>query len=172
MTELLLLGLSFLLMLACGVFVAAEFSFVTVDRATVERDAEQGDAGAVGTLKALRSLSTQLSSAQLGITITNLAIGFLAEPAIGRLVRGPLEDLGVTGGAQSAVSYAIALFVSTVVTMLVGELIPKNLALALPQRTAAVTQLPQRLFTTVMAWPLMMTVSLRIAGFISNRVRQ
>ena len=57
MTELLLLGLSFLLMLACGVFVAAEFSFVTVDRATVERDAERGDAGAAGTLKALRSLS-------------------------------------------------------------------------------------------------------------------
>ena len=154
MTELLLLGLSFLLMLACGVFVAAEFSFVTVDRASVERDAEQGNPGAVGTLKALRTLSTQLSSAQLGITITNLAIGFLAEPAIGRLVRGPLEELGVTGRAQSAVSYAIALLLSTVVTMLVGELIPKNLALALPQRTAAATQLPQRVFTTLMAWPI------------------
>ena len=154
MTELLLLGLSFLLMLACGVFVAAEFSFVTVDRATVERDAERGDAGAAGTLKALRSLSTQLSGAQLGITITNLAIGFLAEPAIGRLARGPLEDLGVTGGAQSAVAYGLALFLSTVVTMLVGELIPKNLALALPQRVAAVAQLPQRVFTRVMAWPI------------------
>lgn len=154
MTELLLLGLSFLLMLACGIFVAAEFSFVTVDRATVERDAEAGDVGAVGTLKALRTLSTQLSSAQLGITITNLAIGFLAEPAIGRLLRGPLEDVGVTGGAQSAVAYGVAIFLSTVVTMLVGELIPKNLALALPQRTAAVTQLPQRAFTFVMAWPI------------------
>ncbi len=154
MTELLLLALSFLLMLACGVFVAAEFSFVTVDRATVERDAERGERGAAGTLRALRTLSTQLSGAQLGITITNLAIGFLAEPAIGRLARGPLEDAGVTGGAQSAASYAIALLLSTVVTMLVGELVPKNLALALPQRVAGITQLPQRAFTHAMAWPI------------------
>ncbi|RYJ07605.1 MAG: HlyC/CorC family transporter [Actinomycetales bacterium] len=154
MTELLLLALSLLLMLACGVFVAAEFSFVTVDRASVERAAEAGEPGAAGTLVALRSLSTQLSSAQLGITITNLAIGFLAEPAIGSLARGPLEAAGLEGGTQSAVAYAIALALSTFVTMLVGELIPKNLALALPGRVAAVTQLPQRIFTRAMAWPI------------------
>ncbi len=154
MTEWLLLFTSFLLMLACGVFVAAEFSFVTVDRATIEREAEAGDRGAQGTLKALRSLSTQLSGAQLGITITNLAIGFLAEPAIGRLLREPLTDLGLSGGGLSAASYAIALSVSTIVTMLVGELIPKNLALSLPLRTAAFTQLFQRIFTKAMAWPI------------------
>lgn len=154
MTEWLLLFTSFLLMLACGVFVAAEFSLVTVDRATIDRDAEAGDRGAQGTLLALRSLSTQLSGAQLGITITNLAIGFLAEPAIGKLLHDPLTDLGLSGGGLSAASYAIALSLSTVVTMLVGELIPKNLALALPQRTAAATQLPQRLFTKAMAWPI------------------
>jgi CBS domain containing-hemolysin-like protein len=139
MTEWLLLATSLLLMLACGVFVAAEFSFVTVDRATIEREAEAGDKGAQGTLIALRSLSTQLSGAQLGITITNLAIGFLAEPAIGKLLHDPLESLGLEGGALRGVSYAIALVLSTIVTMLVGELIPKNFALALPQRTAALT---------------------------------
>jgi len=154
MTEWLLLATSLLLMLACGVFVAAEFSFVTVDRATIERDAAAGDKGAVGTLIALRSLSTQLSGAQLGITITNLAIGFLAEPAIGNLLRDPLSSLGLEGGGLRGVAYAIALAVSTVVTMLVGELVPKNFALALPQRTAAVTQWPQRLFTRAMAWPI------------------
>jgi CBS domain containing-hemolysin-like protein len=154
MTEWLLLASSFLLMLACGVFVAAEFSFVTVDRATIERDAEAGDKGAQGTLRALRTLSTQLSGAQLGITITNLAIGFLAEPAIGKLLHDPLESLGLEGGALRGVSYAVALILSTVVTMLVGELIPKNFALALPQRTAALTQLPQRMFTKAMAWPI------------------
>ena len=99
MTEWLLLATSLLLMLACGVFVAAEFSFVTVDRATIERAAAAGDKGAQGTLVALRSLSTQLSGAQLGITITNLAIGFLAEPAIGKLLHDPLESLGLEGGA-------------------------------------------------------------------------
>ncbi|GAA3515474.1 hemolysin family protein [Aeromicrobium panaciterrae] len=154
MTEWLLLATSLLLMLACGVFVAAEFSFVTVDRATVERAAEAGDSGAQGTLIALRSLSTQLSGAQLGITITNLVIGFLAEPAIGTLIRAPLSDLGLEGSGLSVASYAIAITLSTVVTMLVGELIPKNLALALPQRIAALTQLPQRMFTKVMAWPI------------------
>ncbi len=154
MTEWLLLATSLLLMLACGVFVAAEFSFVTVDRATIERDAAAGDKGAQGTLLALRSLSTQLSGAQLGITITNLAIGFLAEPAIGNLLRGPLSSVGLEGGALRGVAYAVALVVSTVVTMLVGELVPKNFALALPQRTAAVTQLPQRAFTKAMAWPI------------------
>ncbi|MFC5675784.1 hemolysin family protein [Aeromicrobium endophyticum] len=154
MTELLLLAASLVLMLACGVFVAAEFSFVTVDRATIERAAANGDAGAQGTLTALRSLSTQLSGAQLGITITNLAIGYLAEPAIGNLLRDPLADLGLEGGAQRGVAYGIALVVSTVVTMLVGELVPKNFALALPQRTAALTQLPQRVFTKAMAWPI------------------
>ncbi|WP_375000427.1 hemolysin family protein [Aeromicrobium sp. CTD01-1L150] len=154
MTEALLLGASLLLMLACGVFVAAEFSFVTVDRASVERAADSGDRGAGGTLKALRTLSTQLSSAQLGITITNLAIGYLAEPAIGRLMRGPLEDVGVTGAAQSVASYSLAIIISTFATMLIGELIPKNLAIAIPARTAAITQLPQRAFTHAMAWPI------------------
>ena len=154
MTEWLLLALSLLLMLACGVFVAAEFSFVTVDRATIERDASAGDKGAQGTLLALRSLSTQLSGAQLGITITNLAIGFLAEPAIGTLLRGPLESAGLEDGALRGVAYGVALTLSTVVTMLVGELIPKNFALALPQRTAALTQWPQRAFTKAMAWPI------------------
>ncbi|MGA8988577.1 hemolysin family protein [Aeromicrobium sp.] len=154
MTEWLLLATSFLLMLACGVFVAAEFSFVTVDRATIERDAEAGDASAQGTLLALRSLSTQLSGAQLGITMTNLAIGFLAEPAIGTLLRGPLESVGLEGGTLKGVAYGVALALSTIVTMLVGELVPKNFALALPQRTAALTQWPQRMFTKAMAWPI------------------
>nr|WP_154597089.1 hemolysin family protein [Aeromicrobium senzhongii] len=141
-------------MLACGVFVAAEFSFVTVDRATIEREAAAGDRGAQGTAKALHSLSTQLSGAQLGITITNLAIGFLAEPAIGRLLHDPLTSIGLSGGGLNAASYAIALILSTFVTMLVGELIPKNLALSLPQQTAAYTQWMQRAFTKAMAWPI------------------
>jgi CBS domain containing-hemolysin-like protein len=142
-TPWLLLVLSVLLMLACGVFVAAEYAFVTVDRASIERDAEAGDRGAIGTRIALRSLSTQLSGAQLGITITNLIIGFLAEPALGTLIPGP-----------RAVSYALALAISTTVTMLIGELVPKNIALALPQKTASFTQLPQRAFTRAMAWPI------------------
>jgi CBS domain containing-hemolysin-like protein len=153
-TEWLLLLLSLALVAACGAFVAAEFAFVTVDRASVERAAETGDRRAQGTLAALRSLSTQLSGAQLGITITNLAIGFLAEPAISRLVQGPLTSVGVPQGAVGGISVALGLAIGTAVTMIFGELVPKNLAIAAPLATARATQGFQRGFTKAMAWPI------------------
>jgi CBS domain containing-hemolysin-like protein len=141
-------------MVACGLFVAAESSLLAVDRPLVEQRAAAGDRGSEGVLRALATLSTQLSGAQLGITITNLAIGFLAEPALGVLLREPLADLGLPTTASRTVAYAVALVVSTVVTMLVGELIPKNIAVAIPLPTAIATQWPQRAFTFVMAWPI------------------
>ena len=113
LTAWLLLGASVLLVIAAGAFVAAEISFVTVDRTKVQADAEQGDATARGLLRALRSLSTQLSGAQVGITITNLAIGFLAEPAISDLISGPLESLGVPEGAVRPVAVTIGLTLSS-----------------------------------------------------------
>jgi len=152
MTELLLLGASLFLIAACGMFVAAEFAFVTVDRGQVERAAATGDTGAEGVQKALRSLSTQLSGAQVGITVTNLAIGFLAEPAIARLIDGPLEAIGTPGGAVRPVSITIALVISTVLTMLFGELVPKNVAIARPMETARATQRFQRGFTAANRW--------------------
>ncbi|MDT9592400.1 hemolysin family protein [Nocardioides zeae] len=154
MTELVLLGVSLLLVLACGVFVAAEFSFVTVDRGQVERAVQSGDTGAAGVQNALRSLSTQLSGAQVGITVTNLAIGFLAEPAIAQLLRGPLTAAGMPDGAVTPVSVALGLVIGTALTMVFGELVPKNLAIALPLRTAKATQGMMRAFTAVMALPI------------------
>ncbi|PVZ13268.1 hemolysin family protein [Actinomycetospora cinnamomea] len=148
MIEALLILAAVLLVGACGVFVAAEFAFVGVDRASIEREAEH-DRRARGVLSALRSLSTQLSAAQLGITVTNLAIGFLAEPAIARLISGPLTDLGLSGGAASAVSLTIALALSTAITMIFGELVPKNLAISEPVRTSKAVQGAMRAFTTV-----------------------
>ena len=102
MTEWLLLAGSLLLVLTCGMFVAAEFAFVTVDRSQVEQEAAGGDARAAGVQIALRSLSTQLSGAQVGITVTNLAIGYLAEPAIARLIDGPLEAAGLPAGGRTS----------------------------------------------------------------------
>ena len=152
--EWVLLGVAVLLALLCGLFVAAEFAFVTVDRSEVDRAAARGDAGAVGVQTALRSLSTQLSSAQVGITLTNLIIGFLAEPAIATLVRDPLRDLGLAEASIRPVSLTIGLVTATVFTMVFGELVPKNLAIALPLRTAKATQRFQRGFTTINAWPI------------------
>ena len=134
--------------------MAAEFAFVTVDRSKVDQAAAEGDAGAIGVQRALRSLSTQLSGAQVGITVTNLAIGYLAEPAIAELIDGPLEALGVPGGAVRAVSVTIALTLSAGLTMIFGELVPKNLAIARPMQVARKTQLVQRTFTSVNRMPI------------------
>ena len=149
MTEWILLGISLLLVLACGIFVAAEFALVTVDRNAVEKAASSGDAGAQGVQRALKSLSTQLSGAQVGITVTNLAIGFLAEPAIAELVDGPLLAAGLPEGAVTPVAIGIALTLSTALTMIFGELVPKNLAIAEPLGTARATQGFMRAFTAV-----------------------
>jgi len=153
-TSLLLLALALALVAACGVFVAAEFSFVTVDRAQVDQDAAAGDGSAQGLQKALRSLSTQLSGAQVGITVTNLAIGFLAEPAISDIIDGPLDRLGVPDSAVTPIAAATGLVFGTIVTMIFGELVPKNLALAKPMVTARATQRFMRGFTAVMRVPI------------------
>ncbi|MFT4289300.1 hemolysin family protein [Nocardioides sp.] len=154
MTPYLLLLLAVLLVLACGVFVAAEFALVTVDRSRVDAEAEAGNASAVGVRQALTRLSTHLSGAQLGITITNLGIGWLAEPAVSEIIDAPLESLGVPGGAVRPVAVAIGLVVSTLVTMVFGELVPKNIALSLPMRTARATQGFIRAFTSLNTVPI------------------
>jgi CBS domain containing-hemolysin-like protein len=117
-TPVLLLVAALALVAACGVFVAAEFAFVTVDRTAVDRAAAEGDERAAGVQRALRTLSTQLSGAQVGITVTNLAIGFLAEPAISDLIDAPLAAVGVPQGAVSPVALGLGLLLGTVVTML------------------------------------------------------
>jgi CBS domain containing-hemolysin-like protein len=147
--EWLLLGVSVALMVICGIFGAAEYSFVAVDRAAVDRAASSGDRAAIGVRKALRSLSTQLSGAQVGVTITNLVIGFLAEPAIAELLRDPLDAAGLPRGALTGVSVTVALALATLATMLVGELIPKKIGIAVPLEAAKRTQAFMRLFTTV-----------------------
>src|SRR5258708_2427160 len=102
---------------------------VTVDRANVEARERAGDHRAGGVLKALRTLSFQLSGAQLGITVTSLVVGFLAEPALASLLRGPLTSLGLPAGAAAPLAVVIAMLVATVLQMVFGELVPKNLAI-------------------------------------------
>ncbi|WP_336030612.1 hemolysin family protein [Geodermatophilus sp. FMUSA9-8] len=151
MTEWLLVLVGVLLVAACAAFVAFEFALVTVDRPTVERAADAGDRRAGGVLAALRTLSTQLSGAQLGITVTNLAIGFVAEPSIAELLRGPLESAGLSGAAARSVSITLALVLATVLTMVFGELVPKNVAISEPLRTARAVAGFQRGFTRATA---------------------
>src|SRR5699024_9411441 len=97
---------------------------------------------------------TQLSGAQLGITVTNLGIGFLAEPAIAALVGPALLDAGLGAVAARSVSVTIALVLATGMTMIFGELVPKNMAIAEPLRTAELVVGFQRLFTKVFGLPI------------------
>ncbi len=147
MTEWILLAVALLLIAANAIFVAAEFSLITVNRATVEELAREDDRGAAGILTALRSLSTQLSGAQLGITVTSLVVGFLTQPSLAAILEGPLDALGV-GASATGVSVILALLVATAVQMVFGELVPKNLAIARPLETARAVTPAQRGFTT------------------------
>ncbi|MGN6252883.1 MAG: hemolysin family protein [Marmoricola sp.] len=149
-----LLGVSVALVLACGVFGSAEYSFVAVDRSRVERAAAQGDRRASGVVEALHRLSTQLSSAQIGITLTNLALGFLAEPAIAGLLEGPLHAAGLSTETADGVAVALGLALATIFTMLFGELVPKKIAIAVPMETALATQGFMRAFTRLMLVPI------------------
>ncbi len=146
MTEVLLLLLALALTLACAVFVAAEFSLTTVERGELERAAAAGERGAEGALRAVRRLTLQLSGAQLGITVTSLVIGMLAEPSLAALLRGPLRAAGL-GGAAPTVATVLGVTASTVVLMVVGELVPKNWAISRPAAVAKVVAGPQRAFT-------------------------
>ncbi|ATW47224.1 hemolysin family protein [Streptomyces peucetius] len=132
------LGLLAVLVLTAGTgyFVAQEFSYVAADRLALAREAEAGDKRAARALKVLERLSFMLSGAQLGITVTGLIVGFLAEPSVSALLRPVLEGVGLPGAAVTAVSVTLAFVLATVVQMVLGELAPKNLALAVPERLA------------------------------------
>ncbi|WP_166022053.1 hemolysin family protein [Streptomyces chilikensis] len=133
-----LLGLLavFVLTAGTGYFVAQEFAYVSADRLALARDAEAGDRKAARALKVLERLSFMLSGAQLGITVTGLVVGFIAEPSVSALLRPALTGAGLPDAAVGAVSVVLAFVLATVVQMVLGELAPKNLAIAVPERLA------------------------------------
>jgi magnesium and cobalt exporter, CNNM family len=131
-----LLGVALLLIAGNAIFVAAETALVTVDRYTVEARAREGDRRLGRVAAALHNLSTYLSGAQLGITVTSLAVGLVAEPSAARLLQDPARRLGLGQDVAETVAVAVALFAATAVQMVFGELVPKNLALARPLETA------------------------------------
>jgi CBS domain containing-hemolysin-like protein len=131
-------------------FVAAEFALVTVDRAKIDRRAAEGDRRARTVRRALHELSFQLSGAQLGITICALLTGYLAAPALARIFAPLVRQFG--GSATGTVTHVLALALATLLSMLFGELVPKNAALARPMPTALGTAGPMRSFSAVFGW--------------------
>ncbi|MFC7430713.1 MULTISPECIES: hemolysin family protein [unclassified Agrococcus] len=133
-----------------GYFVASEFSLVNLDRSELEAQQERGEGSHAGVIAALRQTSTHLSSAQLGITLTTLLTGYTMEPAISHLLAPVLEGWGIPVEIAPGISLAVAIVIATLLSMIVGELVPKNFALAVPLRTAKIVTPFQRAFTFVM----------------------
>lgn len=148
LTEWLLVGLGVVLTLGTAVFVAGEFSLVTLDPAALEAQGRD-DVGDRRVRRALRTLSTQLSGAQVGITATTILLGYLTQPAVGRLLSGALDG-PVPPAVATAVSVVGALLLVNGFSMVVGELIPKNLALSAPLGTARAISGFQLGFTRVL----------------------
>lgn len=132
----LLIGLATLVVNAF--FVGAEFALISVRRSQIEPYAEQGERRARSVLWGLEHVSALMAAAQLGITLCTLVLGVVAEPAIAHLLEPVFHAVGVPPGAGHAVSFVIALALATYLHMLLGEMVPKNIALAEPVRSALV----------------------------------
>ncbi|MGO3040568.1 hemolysin family protein, partial [Corynebacterium variabile] len=136
--------LGFVLLTAgTGVFVAVEFSTTSLERSTIDNDvATRGDAASKMVQKAHSNLSFMLSGMQLGITLTTLATGYLAEPILAKFFTPMLELVGLSESASMPIALVLSLVVATILSMVFGELVPKNMAIANPLGTARVLTAP------------------------------
>ncbi|MGH4012437.1 MAG: hemolysin family protein [Pseudonocardiaceae bacterium] len=150
-----ILALLGIIALTAGTFVcvAAEFALTALERSTVDAHVQQvGDRRAQRVKQAHHTLSFQLSGAQVGITVTTLLTGYIAQPAIADLIRPGLQAVGLPPGAAGGVSVGIALTLATALSMVFGELVPKNLAIARPLQTARQVAGILNGFATMFRW--------------------
>jgi CBS domain containing-hemolysin-like protein len=130
------LFIGFLTLVVNAFFVGAEFALISVRRSQIEPEAEAGNRRARSVLWGLEHVSALLAAAQLGITLCTLVLGIVAEPAIAHLLEPVFDAVGVPHGLVHPISFVIALAAATYLHMLLGEMVPKNIALAEPTRTA------------------------------------
>lgn len=136
-----------------GVFVAVEFAMTGLERSTIDEHARtKGDGTAKLVQKAHGQLSFLLSGAQLGITITTLATGYLAEPILAKFFNPLLELMGLSEAAAMPIALVLSLIVATVLSMVFGELVPKNLAITNPLDAARATVRPVWVFNVALKW--------------------
>jgi CBS domain containing-hemolysin-like protein len=143
MNDWLMLGFGLLLTLGTGIFVASEFSMLNLERNDLEARAERGEKGLTNSIRALKRTATHLSGAQLGITLTTMLTGFLAEPALTRLF---------APGMPNWLAVVLTMFITTLVSTLLGELVPKKLALTMPLAVNRFVVNFQLVFTLIFSW--------------------
>lgn len=149
MNEWVMLSIGLVLTVGTGLFVASEFALVNLDRNDLENRQSRGEKRLGPTIKALRITSTHLSSAQLGITLTTLLTGYTFEPAVSSLLEGPLTSAGLAPSLVPVAGTIAGVVLATLFSMIIGELVPKNFALALPRATAKIVVPFQAAFTMV-----------------------
>jgi CBS domain containing-hemolysin-like protein len=150
----LLLGIAVVIAITAltGYFVAQEFGYMAVDRSRLKARSAAGDTGAKRALGITDRTSFMLSGAQLGITVTGLLVGYVAEPLIGESIGTLLGGVGVPTGVGIAVGTGLALLFATVVQMVFGELFPKNLAIARPEPVARALALSTGIYLRLFGW--------------------
>lgn len=147
---LLAIGAALLLVLLNGAFVAVEFAMIAAQRPKIELAAVHGTRGGAHALAAMADLPRQLAGSQLGITICSLGLGILGEPAVADVLRPAIDRIGgLSRAAGHGIAFALALLVVVTLHLVLGEMVPKGVALAGPERTLLVLAPITRVFTTV-----------------------
>ncbi len=132
------IGLTFVLLLANAFFVGAEFALISARRSAIEPRARAGSRAAKITLGAMENVSLMMAGAQLGITASSIVLGAVSEPAIAHLLEEPFGAAGVPDSVLHPIAFSLALSIVVLLHVVIGELVPKNIALAGPERAAIV----------------------------------
>ncbi len=148
-----------------ALFVGAEFALISARRSVIEPRAEEGGWAARVTLRAMERVSLMMAGAQLGITLCTLGLGALAEPAIAHGLEVPFESAGLPEALVHPVAVAIALFIVGGLHVVLGEMVPKNIALAGPDRSALVLAPPLTVLVKVL-YPAIALLNLAANGFL------
>ena len=150
MSDLTALVVAVLLLAANAFFVGAEFALISARRTQIEPRAAAGSRVARTTLRAMENVSLVMAGAQLGITVASLGLGALGEPAVAHLLEPVFEDLNVPENLLHPVSFVVAMTIVVYLHVVLGEMVPKNIALAGPERSALVLGPPMMLVVTVL----------------------
>ena len=144
-----ILAAAIFLIFVNSIFVATEISLVASRISRLEELVEGGSKTAKIALEARKDLRKQLSGSQLGITLSSVILGILAEPSVGELIRSLLENLGAPSGASKTASWISAIAIAAMLQMMFGEIVPKNIAIADPERTLLRVMPIQRFFVQI-----------------------
>jgi CBS domain containing-hemolysin-like protein len=164
MSDVLALGIGLLLLALNAFFVGAEFALISARRSTIEPRAQEGSRRARTALRAMENISLMLAGAQLGITICSLLLLAVVEPALAHLLEAPFEAIGIPEGLLHPIGFVIALVLVGLAHVVLGEMVPKNIALAGPERSALVLAPPLVLLVR------MLEPAIRSLNWIANRL--